>query len=156
MVCHTIKKLKNNTKTEKVIQDVPQGFHTLPILFLEHFKYVIGNMADPANTNKLRVTRTCSCRQQLVEFLHPAAPWVVVMGNIETDARVRCVGQQLAHHNHRAQFEHPGFLVVAQTKVNRKNEKTNEEHEQKPSSKRTAGFSSSTVSFVSQTSALSD
>lgn len=36
--------------------------------------------------------------------------------NIETNTRVQRVGQQLANHNCRAQFIHPGFLVVAQNK----------------------------------------
>lgn len=39
-----------------------------------------------------------------------------MVGNIETNTRVQHVGQQLANHNCRAQFIHPGFLVVAQNK----------------------------------------
>lgn len=68
----------------------------------------------------LNVILTCCDWQQPVEFLQSTPPWVVVMGNIETNTRVRCIGQQLANHDHRAQFIHEGFLVVAQTKAQRK------------------------------------
>lgn len=59
--------------------------------------------------------QTCRLGQQPVQFLQAASSRVVVVGHIEANARVRCIGQQLSDHDGRAQFIHEGFLVVTQT-----------------------------------------
>lgn len=51
---------------------------------------------------------------------HPVASWVIVMGNIQAESRIRCIGQQLDNYDNRAQLVHPGFLVVGQTKIKHK------------------------------------
>lgn len=70
--------------------------------------------------NVLKVIPTCCDWQQPVQLQHSSSSWVVVVGNIQADTGVRRIDKKLANHNRRAQFMHPRFLVVAQTKAQNK------------------------------------